>query len=125
LSVEFSVPTDGTYMIWGRFRSVWREAALTLILDNNRKDSTRWPITFGYYHEKAYMIWGRGATASYIFCWCEARRNTCPDPRPFLFKLQKGRHRLDIEDVGEGLSVDEIAVTNDFSWAPEGVRNYY
>jgi hypothetical protein len=125
LSVEFSVPTDGTYMIWGRFRSVWREAALTLILDNNRKDSRRWPITFGYHHEKAYMIWGRGATASYIFCWCEARTNTCPDPRPFLFKLQKGRHRLDIEDLGEGLSVDEIAVTNDFSWAPEGVRNYY
>lgn len=123
LTVDFTVPEDGAYVVWGRFRSIWREASLTLSIDGNR--GQWWPITFGYHHEKAYMIWGRGATASYLYCWCEAQTNTCPDPRPFLFQLRKGGHRLDLTGLGEGLSVDQLAITNDFSWTPQGVRNYY
>lgn len=125
LTVEFPAPVDGTYVVWGRFRSIWREARLTLTIDGNAREAKTWPITFGYRHEKAYMIWGRGASTSYIYCWCVARTNTCPDPRPFLFKLTKGQHWLELSGIGEGLSVDQIAITNDFSWMPEGVRNYY
>ena len=116
------IPADGTYVVWARLRSTWREASLQLRVKGNRH---RWPITFGYHHEKGYCIWGRGAKTSYIYCWCIARTNTCPDPRPFQFELKKGECRVELGNIREGLSVDQLVLTNDFSWVPEGVRNYY
>jgi len=125
LTIEVQVPVDGTYVLWGRFKSIWREAALSLTIDGKRDTARRWQITFGYHHEKAYAIWGRAATTSYVYCWCLARTNTCPDPRPFQLELKQGTHRLELSGIGEGLSVDQLRLTTDFSWMPEGLRNYY
>lgn len=123
-SIRFAadVPADGTYVVWARLRSTWREASLQLSVKGNRH---RWPISFGYHHEKGYCIWGRGAKTSYVYCWYVARTNTCPDPRPFQFELKTGECRIELSNIREGLSVDQLVLTNDFSWVPDGLRNYY
>ena len=107
-------------------RSIWPNATLDLQIDGQSVGSGSWGIDFGYYHEKGYMIWGPRAATSYIYCWCPVRTNTCPDPRPFLVELSEGTHRLEVQGVGEGLSIDQIVITNDLSWRPEpGPLNYY
>jgi len=125
LTASFTAPVDGKYMLWGKLRSLWTEARLECFIDGRRLGPGNWPISFGYYHEKAYMIWGPRATTSYIYCWCPARTNTCPEPRPFLADLKAGPHQLELRGLGEGLSVDQLVLTNDYSWIPSGPQNYY
>jgi fibronectin type 3 domain-containing protein len=130
LAAEFLVPLDARYRIWARMRCLWPHAAVGLFIDGRRVGNTPWEmpweVDFGYYHEKGYMIWGPRAATSYVYCWCPARTNTCPDPRPFLVELGKGTHRLELRGIGEGLSIDQVVLTNDLSWRPEpGPLNYY
>lgn len=126
LRLDFEVPVAGKYMVWGRLKSIWREANMEALVDGKPLGpGGTWPVTFGYYHEKAYMIWGPRAATSYIYCWCPARTNSCPEPRPFTMDLTAGPHQLELRGIGEGLSVDQIVITNDYSWIPPGPPNYY
>ena len=38
-------------------KSIWRSANLEALIDGAKLGPV-WPVDFGYYHEKAYMIWG-------------------------------------------------------------------
>lgn len=124
LKLSFSVPVAGRYMVWGKFKSIWTRATLDALIDG-RKLGPVWPVDFGYYHEKGYMIWGPRAATSHVYCWCPARTNTCPDPRPFVADLAAGPHQLGLQKLNEGLWVDQVVVTNDTSWIPPGPQNYY
>ena len=126
LVADFSAPADGTYVVWARLKSTWLKAHLELAVDGEAtKAYISWPLRFGYHHKKSYNIWGSADYQSYIYCWCQGRSSRDPAPPPFRYKLAKGQHRLELRNIREGLSVDQLVITNDFSWIPEGVRNYY
>jgi hypothetical protein len=70
-------------------------------------------------------MWGKVEQA-YCWFWTQVPLGwTQLDPRALRVTLPAGEHDFTLSNITPGLDVDEVVLTTDFAWIPEGTINYF
>jgi hypothetical protein len=131
LTWPITVPETGSYMVWLRVRSRDRNIVPLFALDGEALPYTgNRPgygdgVPVGWYDARvAQSMWGETEKA-YRWFWTQLPACYYLDPRALRVTLPAGEHEFTLSNVTPGLDVDEVVLTTDFAWIPEGTINYF
>ena len=110
---------------WPRVRSRASEISPDLALDGKSIAPKYFSITLGWYDARvAQSMWGKTEHA-YCWFWTQVPLDRQLDPRALRVAPLAGEHEFTLSNITPGLDVDEVVLTTDFSWIPEGTINYF
>jgi hypothetical protein len=98
----FTVPSDDTYVIWGRVRAEINNDSFHVAVDADYQDAALWDTV-------------RTQTGT---TWRWDQVNDRGVANPALFFLQAGEHTLHIKQREDGTRIDKILITNDLDYIP-------
>ena len=79
----------------------------------------------GWYDARAEQsMWGKIEQA-YCWFWTQLPMDRQLDPRALRVTIPAGEHEWTLSNITPGLDVDEVVLTTDFSWIPEGTVDYF
>jgi hypothetical protein len=125
LTWKVTAQETGTYVVWLRVRSRDSEISPQLALDGKAIVPDNVGVKVGWYDARvAQSMWGKTEQA-YCWFWTQVPLDRQLDPRALRVALPAGEHEFTLSNVTPGLDVDEVVLTTDFSWIPEGTINYF
>jgi len=126
-----TVPETGSYLVWLRVRSRDRNINPRFALDGETlPDTGHRPgygdgVPVGWYDARvAQSMWGE-IDQAYRWFWTQLPACYYLDPRALRITLPAGPHEFTLFNITPGLDVDEVILTTDFAWIPEGTINYF
>jgi hypothetical protein len=128
---QITAPETGSYVVWLRVRSRDRHIVPLFALDGEALPYTgNRPgygdgVPVGWYDARvAQSMWGETEKA-YRWFWTQLPACFYLDPRALRVTLTAGEHEFTLSNITPGLDVDEVVLTTDFAWIPEGTINYF
>ena len=126
LTWKVTAQETGVYVVWIRVRSRASEISPDFALDRKSLMPEHVEVKVGWYDARvAQSMWGKVEQA-YCWFWTQVPLGwTQLDPRALRVTLPAGEHDFTLSNITPGLDVDEVVLTTDFAWIPEGTINYF
>ncbi|MEW6299733.1 MAG: fibronectin type III domain-containing protein [Thermodesulfobacteriota bacterium] len=101
----FEIPRNDVYVIWGRVRTQVDDDSFHVAIDGDYADAAMWDTV--------------RSTSKEPWRWDQVNDRSVADPA--LFELKAGVHTLHIKHREDGARIDQVLITNDLDFVPQGL----